>query len=79
MDDANPPFAGSGEPAHQAEPLLVTAERLVERYLAAADGARGEGAMARAQSLARRAIVRLAWLGAVPMSGRAPLSPGLPG
>jgi rubrerythrin len=52
--------------------LLVTAERLVEHYLDAADAGRDEAAVARAQSLARRAIARLAWLGTASVAGAGP-------
>jgi hypothetical protein len=65
---ALPDFARAGE-ADRTDALPVVAERLVEGYLDAADAARDEAAVARAQSLARRAIARLAWLGTVPTSG----------
>jgi rubrerythrin len=41
---------------------IATAELLVERYLEAADHAKEEATLAQAQSLARKAIARLAWL-----------------
>lgn len=42
--------------------LIATAERLVECYLEAAEQAADEATLIQAQSLARRAITRLAWL-----------------
>jgi hypothetical protein len=65
---------GSALPSKTADTtgLLVTAERLVEHYLNAADAGRDEAAVARAQSLARRAIARLAWLGTASVAGAGP-------
>lgn len=73
LDAASLGSAGSSEPTDRTDALVVTAERLVERYLDAADAARDEAGVGRAQSLARRAIARLAWLGTVgPPGSRQP-------
>lgn len=45
--------------------MLATAERLVEDYLDVGDLARDEKVVSEAQSLAKRAITRLAWLRAL--------------
>ena len=71
LGTASPEFAGPIETEDRADALLVTAERLVEYYLQAADAAREEVAVARAQSLGRRAIDRLVWLGTAAASGTA--------
>lgn len=48
-----------------AQKILATAELLVDRYLDLADHAKDEATIGRAQSLAQRAIDRLAWLNSV--------------
>lgn len=50
------------KPVAEPASLMATAEQIVERYLEAADHARDEATLGQAQSLARRAIVRLARL-----------------
>jgi len=56
------PMASSSEAATAPAEPIATAELLVEWYLEAADHAKDEATLAQAQSLARKAIARLAWL-----------------
>ncbi len=56
------PVASPSEAAPPPTEPIATAELLVEWYLEAADHAKDEATLTQAQSLARRAIARLAWL-----------------
>lgn len=64
IDSLAPPPVTRAISGTLAEPpgLMATAERLVERYLEAAEHAKNEGTLGEAQSLARKSITRLAWL-----------------
>lgn len=56
------PMASPSDAAPPPAEPIAKAELLVEWYLEAADHAKDEATLAEAQSLARRAIARLAWL-----------------
>jgi rubrerythrin len=57
-----PPPAAADLPIEATDSLVAVAELLVDRYLEAAELAKDEATVARAQSFAQSAIARLAWL-----------------